>query len=42
MSLKKSGYRYKQKKEKCFSLSEHQLSENYILVFGFYERTSKE
>ena len=42
MSLKKRGYRYKQKTKKKLILPEQQLSENYILVFVFYERTNKE
>ena len=29
------------KKQKCFSLQDHQLAENLILVFGFYEGTNK-
>ena len=28
-------------KNRNFSLPDHQLAENLILVFGFYERTSK-
>ena len=29
-------------KQKYFSLSDHQLAENLILVFGFYEKTKKD
>ena len=28
--------------QKCLSLPDHQLAENMILDFGFYERTNKE
>ena len=30
------------KKQKCLSLPDHQLAENMILDFGFYEKTNKE
>ena len=30
------------KKQKCLSLPDHQLAENMILDFVFYERTNKE
>ena len=29
------------KKQECFPLPDHQLAENLILVFGFYERAKQ-
>ena len=46
-SLLSSGYLWRRaqlainKKQKYFSLLDHQLAKNVILVFGFYERTKK-
>ena len=34
MALKQSATRYKQKKQKYFSLPDHQLAEDLILIFG--------
>ena len=41
MPLKKSATHYINKKQKYFSLPDHQLAENLLFVFGFNERTNK-
>ena len=41
ITCKKIAIRYKQKKQKYFSLADHQLAENLILVFGQKRDKSK-
>ena len=42
MPLKYNVSHYKQKGQKYFSLPDHELAENLVLVLGLYEKEKKE